>query len=165
MSDVEALCPYVYQILAQLLDCSSSGLLSPAYANLFPVLLSPALWERPSTVAAIVKLLETYLRKFPQALVPHLPGILGVFQKLISQRATETHAFSLLRPIFCFLPLSSYQTYLSEIIKILMLRLQSRLQGRNAVVYTKDLILTCSVFVGKHGAHPLVSAVEAVQSG
>ncbi|OQS02111.1 exportin-2 [Thraustotheca clavata] len=165
MSDVEALCPYVYQILAQLLDLSVSTSISAAYANLFPVLLSPALWERVSTVAAIVKLLETYLRKFPGAVATQIQGILGVFQKLVSNRTTETQAFALLKPIFVCLPLSSYEGLLVEIVKILMMRLQTRLHGRNGTLYVKEMFLTFSIFMAKHGTMHLINAFEGCQAG
>lgn len=56
-NDVEALSPYVYQVLAQMLDLRPSGV-SPAYMSLFPVLLTPALWDRVSNVPAIVRLIE-----------------------------------------------------------------------------------------------------------
>ncbi|OQR96150.1 exportin-2-like protein [Achlya hypogyna] len=165
MSDVEALCPYVYQVLAQLLDLSVAGALSPAYANLFPVLLSPALWERVSTVAAIVKLLETYLRKYPTAVAGHIQGVLGVFQKLISNRTTETQAFALLKPILVCLPLATYEPLLVEIVKILMMRLQTRLHGRNGALYVKEMLVTMSIFMAKHGTMRLVNAIEGCQAG
>ncbi|KAF0694245.1 hypothetical protein As57867_014805, partial [Aphanomyces stellatus] len=164
-SDVEALCPYVYQVLAQLLDMNPSDQLSPAYMNLFPILLTPSLWERISTVPAIVKLLESYLRKAPTQMQTHITGILGVFQKLVSNRTTETHAFALLRPLLVYLPLASYQALLPELIKILMMRLQTRLAGRNAGVYTKEMVVTLSIFMAKHGAMTLVKAVESIQPG
>lgn len=56
-NDVEALSPYVYQVLAQMLELRPSGV-SPAYMSMFPVLLTPTLWDRVSNVPAIVKLIE-----------------------------------------------------------------------------------------------------------
>ncbi|RHY11501.1 hypothetical protein DYB36_009832 [Aphanomyces astaci] len=67
ISDVEV-------VLAQLLDMNPSAQLSAAYQNLFPVLLTPALWDRISTVPAIVKLLESYLRKAPATMQTHTTG-------------------------------------------------------------------------------------------
>ncbi|ETW06943.1 hypothetical protein, variant [Aphanomyces invadans] len=165
ISDVEPLCPYVYQVLAQLLDMNPSTQLSAGYQNLFPVLLTPALWERISTVPAIVKLLESYLRKSPSTMQAHTTGVLGVFQKLLSNRTTETQAFALLRSFVLHIPLAAYQPLLPELVKILMMRLQSRLSGRNSAIYTKEMIVTLSIFVAKHGAATLVHAVESVQPG
>ncbi|RHZ04653.1 hypothetical protein DYB37_003590 [Aphanomyces astaci] len=154
ISDVEV-------VLAQLLDMNPSAQLSAAYQNLFPVLLTPALWDRISTVPAIVKLLESYLRKAPATMQTHTTGVLGVFQKLLSNRTTETQAFALLRPFLIYVPLAAYQPLLPELVKILMMRLQSRLSGRNASIYSKEMIVTLSIFVAKHGAATLVNAVES----
>jgi exportin-2 (importin alpha re-exporter) len=163
-NDVEALSPYVYQVLAQMLDLRPSGV-SPAYMSMFPVLLTPALWDRVSNVPAIVKLIEAYMRKAPSDVAQSVPGILGVFQKLISSRTTEAFGFSLLRGLFGYMPFASYSNFLNEIIKILMIRLQSRMSGRNAAGYAKDLIYTVSILIGKLGPDALLSALEALQSG
>ncbi|RQM11905.1 hypothetical protein B5M09_012399, partial [Aphanomyces astaci] len=60
---------------------------------------------------------------------------------------------------------AAYQPLLPELVKILMMRLQSRLSGRNASIYSKEMIVTLSIFVAKHGAATLVNAVESVQPG
>uniref|UniRef100_K3WBA5 Importin N-terminal domain-containing protein n=1 Tax=Globisporangium ultimum (strain ATCC 200006 / CBS 805.95 / DAOM BR144) TaxID=431595 RepID=K3WBA5_GLOUD len=163
-NDVEALSPYVYQVLAQMLDLRPSGV-SPAYMSMFPVLLTPALWDRVSNVPAIVKLIEAYMRKAPADVAQSVQGILGVFQKLISSRTTESFAFSLLRGLFGFMPQESYGAYLNEIVKILMIRLQSRMSGRNASGYAKDLVYTVSVLIGKLGPNVFLGALESLQSG
>lgn len=163
-NDVEALSPYVYQVLAQMLDLRPSGV-SPAYMSMFPVLLAPALWDRVSNVPAIVKLIEAYMRKAPSDVAQSVPGILGVFQKLISSRTTEAFGFSLLRGLFANMPFTSYANFLNEIIKILMIRLQSRMSGRNAAGYAKDLIYTVSILIGKLGPDALLGALEALQAG
>jgi exportin-2 (importin alpha re-exporter) len=62
-NDVEALSPYVYQVLAQMLELRPSGV-SPAYMSMFPVLLTPSLWDRVSNVPAIVKLIEVRRRRY-----------------------------------------------------------------------------------------------------
>ncbi|RHZ02004.1 hypothetical protein DYB35_009019, partial [Aphanomyces astaci] len=150
ISDVEV-------VLAQLLDMNPSAQLSAAYQNLFPVLLTPALWDRISTVPAIVKLLESYLRKAPATMQTHTTGVLGVFQKLLSNRTTETQAFALLRPFLIYVPLAAYQPLLPELVKILMMRLQSRLSGRNASIYSKEMIVTLSIFAALVGLTLLVT--------
>ncbi|TYZ61665.1 hypothetical protein PybrP1_010664 [[Pythium] brassicae (nom. inval.)] len=163
-NDVEALSPYVYQVLAQMLDLRPSGV-SPAYMSMFPVLLTPALWDRVSNVPAIVRLIEAYMRKAPSDVAQSVPGILGVFQKLLSSRTTEAFAFSLLRGLFGYMPHAAYASFESEIVKVLMIRLQSRMSGRNAAGYAKDLIFTVSVLIGKRGPDAFLGALENLQAG
>ncbi|TDH64918.1 uncharacterized protein CCR75_000629 [Bremia lactucae] len=163
-NDVEALSPYVYQVLAQMLELRPHGV-SDAYKSMFPVLLNPALWERISNVPAIVKLIEAYMHQAPNDVAPSVPGILGVFQKLISSRITEGNAFSLLRGLVAFMPQEAYAPFLNEIIKILMLRLQTRMAGRNSVGYVKELIYTMSVIIGKLGPNTVLASLESLQKG
>lgn len=105
------------------------------------------------------------MRKAPTDVAQSIPGILGVFQKLVSSRTTEAFSFSLLRGVFAFMPHESYASFFNEIVKILMIRLQSRMAGRNSASYTKDLVYTLSVAVGKLGPNALLGAMEALQSG
>lgn len=88
-----------------------------------------------------------------------------MFQKLISARSSEANAFSLIRAIFGFFPVQSYANFSFEIFKILMLRLQSRMNGRMGIIYTKELILSLSIFIGKNGAMPLFESLEKMQAG
>ena len=70
--DVAEYIPYVFQILAQLLEAhaalSSERALPNAYASLLPPLLMPALWEKKSHVPALVRLIKAYLLQAPMYL-------------------------------------------------------------------------------------------------
>lgn len=88
--DIAELTPYVFQILAQLLSArpgKQSGL-SPSYRALFPPLLSPVLWERKGNVPALTDLFRAYIVKGMAEIISgnHLPGVLGVFQKLLASK-------------------------------------------------------------------------------
>ena len=117
---VEELSPYVFQIFAQLLElgpgeggggggaaggraagggaagagaAAGGGGVSATYQQLYPPLLSPALWSERGNVPALVRLLHAYLRKGARTVVcakpGNLTGLLGVCQKLVSSRANE----------------------------------------------------------------------------
>ena len=49
--------PYVFQIFAQLIELRAPPL-PGVYLQIFPPLLSPAFWERPGNVPALVRLLQ-----------------------------------------------------------------------------------------------------------
>jgi CAS/CSE protein, C-terminus len=55
--DVIEFHPYVFQILAQLLELRP-GQFSAAYTALFPPLMLPQLWERRGNVPALVRLVQ-----------------------------------------------------------------------------------------------------------
>ena len=83
--DVSEFTPYVFQVLAQLLEYrrGDSGL-GEAYASLFAPLLTPLLWERKGNVPALTRLLRAYLEKGSAEIVAknQFIGVLGVFQKV-----------------------------------------------------------------------------------
>jgi exportin-2 (importin alpha re-exporter) len=92
--DVAELTPYVFQILAQLLSVRpgvQTGLSVP-YRALFPPLLSPVLWEKKGNVPALTDLFRAYVMKGMSEIVSgnHLPGVLGVFQKLLASKVSHS---------------------------------------------------------------------------
>ena len=94
--DVAEFSPYVFQILAQMLEFRPDGLSDP-YRALFQPLLSPSLWERKANCPALVRLLRAYLKQGAAEVIPaHLQALLGIFQKLLALKSTEDQAFSLL---------------------------------------------------------------------
>lgn len=163
-ADIDALCPYVYQVLATLLGLRPQGL-SAAYLTMFPIILTPALWERVSNVTALAKLLEAYIRKAPDQIISSLPGVLGVFQKLISAKTSEANAFVILRAIFAYLPATAYASFTPEVFRILMMRLQTRMNGRMGILYVKELLYAMAVFIGKNGPTPMFESLENLQPG
>lgn len=63
--DVVEFAPYVFQILALLVESRGLPLPSP-YLSILPPLLTPDLWRRTANVPALVRLLQAYLQKAPQ---------------------------------------------------------------------------------------------------
>ncbi|KUF95415.1 Cell 12A endoglucanase [Phytophthora nicotianae] len=63
------------------------------------------------------------------------------------------------------MPREAYANFLNEIVKILMIRLQTRMAGRNSVGYTKELIYTVSVLIGKLGPDTFLASLETLQKG
>jgi exportin-2 (importin alpha re-exporter) len=77
--------PYVFQLLAQILEFRPEGSgLGQAFGSLLPPLLTPTLWERKGNIPALARLLAAYLNKGSAEIVQQnlLLGILGVFQKV-----------------------------------------------------------------------------------
>jgi exportin-2 (importin alpha re-exporter) len=97
--DVQEFHPYVFQVLAQLVELSPRDRpLRPEYLLIFPPLLSPVFWERSGNVPALSRLLCAYLRRAGDGVVSggHLPAVLGVFQKLVASKAHDHEGLALL---------------------------------------------------------------------
>jgi len=154
--------PYVFQLLAQILEFRPEGAgLGEAYTALFAPLLTPALWERKGNVPALSRLLTAYLRKGPNDLAPHLLGILGVFQKLISSKANELYAFDLLRGIVMYMPQEAFMPRMKDILQILMMKLQ---QGKTPK-YVNLITHFFALFVGKFGPQTYLDQLNQLQPG
>ncbi|CAM9656674.1 unnamed protein product, partial [Chrysoparadoxa australica] len=160
--DVVEFAPYVFQILAQLLELQP-GAFSASYEALFPPLLMPALWERKGNVPALVRLMTAYLKKDAPSLVAkgHLAPILGVFQKLLATKATEVQAFSMLCSVVAHVPLESLQQYVGDLLNMILIRLQSNKTSR----YIRAFVHFCSVFAGKLGVAAFSQSLEKCQPG
>ena len=154
--------PYVFQLLAQILEFRPEGTgLGEAYTSLFPPLLTPALWERKGNVPALSRLLTAYLNKGPKDLIPHLLGILGVFQKLVSSKANEQFAFDLLRAIIMYLPQEAFMPRMKDILQILMMKLQHSKTQKYVGLVTHFFAL----FVGKCGSQGYLDHLNQLQPG
>ena len=154
--------PYVFQILAQLLEFRPQAAgLGESFTALFTPLLSPSIWDSKGNIPAITRLLQAYLKKAARELVPHLTGVLGIFQKLVSSKATEISAFDLLTSVVLEVPQEAYSQHLQTIFQILLTRLQHGSSERYKRLITNFLAL----FVGKFGAQAYFDAMNQLQPG
>jgi len=55
--------PYVFQVLALMLEMHAEGAVSPPYLALFPHLLQPVLWSRDANIPPLVRLLQAYISR------------------------------------------------------------------------------------------------------
>ena len=55
--------PYVFQVLALMLEMHAEGAVSPPYLALFPHLLLPVLWSRDGNIPPLVRLLQAYISR------------------------------------------------------------------------------------------------------
>lgn len=97
--------PYVFQLFAVLLEANPSGGVSEYYKGLLPPILTPTLWESRGNIPALVRLLSAFLPRVANDVVSEkrIEPILGIFQKLISSKANEGHAFDLLEAIVTYI--------------------------------------------------------------
>lgn len=160
--EVTEFIPYVFQVLAQLLEYST-GDLSASYESLFPPLLTPTLWESKGNIPGLTRLICAYVSKAGKqpCVQTNLMGILGVFQKLISSKANEAYGFQLLGSLVENLGMEGLQHKIVEIFNILLMRLQ---KGKT-VRYTRHICLFFSFLIGKCGASTWLQILNSIQPG
>ncbi|KAF9111410.1 importin-alpha export receptor [Mortierella sp. AM989] len=125
--DIVEFTPYVFQLLSQLLSFHTRAELSPAYQAMLPPLVQPTLWQQQGNIPALVKLLQAYLQKGASWIVAnnHLEPLLGVFQKLVSSKINDHHAFELLQSMIIYVPMSILGNYMKPVLIMLLTRLQN----------------------------------------
>ncbi|KAF9198134.1 importin-alpha export receptor [Haplosporangium sp. Z 27] len=125
--DIAEFTPYVFQLLSQLLSFHIRDDLSPAYQAMLPPLVQPTLWQQQGNIPALVKLLQSYLQKGASWIVAnnHLEPLLGVFQKLVSSKINDHHAFELLQTMIIYVPMSILGNYMKPVLIMLLSRFQN----------------------------------------
>lgn len=93
--------PYVFQLYAALLEANPSGSLPDYYQSLIGPIISPTVWESRGNVPALVRLLSAIIPRGVDYITSEgkVEPILGIFQKLISSKVNESHAFDLLESV------------------------------------------------------------------
>lgn len=105
--EVQEFTPYVFQLLAQLLEQHKGADLTDAYIALLGPLLNPTLWEQ-GNIPALVRLVQAYLNKGINSILANsqLEPILGIFQqKLVSSRQFDHYGMLLLNTITTRVPM------------------------------------------------------------
>jgi len=87
----------------------------------------PALWESKGNVPALVRLLTSIIPRGAQDIVQNnqIEPILGIFQKLVSTKTHETHAFELIENVISSLPLKALEPYFVTIFQLMLTRLSN----------------------------------------
>lgn len=158
--DVSEFLPYVFQILSLLLELRPLPI-PQLYMAVYPLLLTPTLWERNGNIPALVRLLQAFIEKTPEDITKgeNLSALLGVFQKLVASKMNDHEGFYLLGSLVEHVEPS----LLSPHIKDIFILLFQRLQGSKTTKYVKNLLVFFSLFAGKYGGSSLVQAVESIQ--
>ena len=98
--------PYVFQLLAALLESNASASLPESYQTLIAPILMPNMWETKGNVPALVRLLSAIIPRGAEYIASNnqIEPILGIFQKLVSSKANEGYGFDLLETVVASFP-------------------------------------------------------------
>ncbi|KAL3943514.1 MAG: hypothetical protein SGBAC_002409 [Bacillariaceae sp.] len=162
--DISEFTPYVFQVLAQLLEYrpKEAGL-GEAYTSLFQPLLTATLWDRKGNVPGLVRLLTAYLNMAAADLVARgqLVPFLGIFQKLIASKATEGSACELLTAITCYVPMDQLGPYLKTVFQLILTKLSQGKSNKFPILAVQYFAL----FSGLHGGQALFDYLNQVSAG
>lgn len=156
--------PYVFQILAQLLEFRPENTgLGDAYGALLSPLMTASLWEVRGNVPALTRLIQAYLMKGSTEIASQgsLNSILGIFQKLVSSKATENNGLELLRAITLYVQKDTIQPMMKQIMQILMMRMQNMKTPRFQRLFSEYF----AQLLGQYGSEYLIGLMNEIQPG
>jgi len=158
--------PYVFQILAQMLEVHSVGDITPPYAGLFPFLTQPALWESRANSSPLVRLLQAYMSKGAATLLAdesQVEGLLGIFQKLCTSKTYDKEGFKLLGTMIETLTMERMAKYIPTVFQICFARLTD--QKMKTMQFMRYTLWMVCLLVGKAGGSFVVQTVDSIQPG
>ncbi|KAI1407444.1 putative mportin-alpha export receptor [Hypoxylon sp. FL1857] len=164
--EVNEFIPYIFQILAKLLELDPSGALPNHFQALVPSLVLPTLWETRGNVPALTRLLAAIIPRASRSIVAEnqLQPILGIFQKLLSGKKTEQNAFDLLESIVVSIDRSALESYFKEILSLLFMKLQGTPSESFKVRFVRFYHLVSARVEAGLGTDFFVSQVDLVQN-
>ncbi|KAL4253719.1 XPO2/CSE1 family protein [Abortiporus biennis] len=163
--DIDQYIPYIFQILAQMLELHTTDVPVP-YRDLLPFLLTPTSWQQKGSIPGLVKLLKAFLVRDTQHLVTtgQFTSILAVIQqRLIPSKLNDAWGFELLQAIMQHVPIASLSQYLRATFVTLLTRMQT--SKTDKYVYHFAYFFIYSMAIKADGMTPdiVIGCIESIQ--
>ncbi|KAI2473802.1 putative mportin-alpha export receptor [Annulohypoxylon bovei var. microspora] len=164
--EVNEFIPYVFQILAKLLELEPSGALSGNFQALITPLMMPTLWETRGNVPALTRLLAAIIPRASRSIVAEnqVQPVLGIFQNLLRSKKTEQNAFDLLESIVLSIDRNALEPYFKEILALLFTKLQGTPSESFKLRFVRFYHLVSARVDAGLGTDFFVSQVDLVQN-
>ncbi|KAG6828872.1 hypothetical protein H0H92_006481 [Tricholoma furcatifolium] len=165
--DIDQYVPYVFQVLAQMLDLNKTGV--PAqFRELLPFLLVPAVWQQKGSIPGLVKLLKAFLaRDSAQMLAAgQVASVLAVVQqRLIPSKINDVWGFELLESVVLNVKPDQLKQYFKAIVMTLLTRMQTNKTDKYVHSFTKFFLYCTAVNVDGLSPDYVIGTVEEIQPG
>ncbi|KAG7209545.1 hypothetical protein KM043_015625 [Ampulex compressa] len=159
--DIPEFIPYVFQILALLLELRTTQDVPEPYIALFPCLLAPVLFERQANIHPLNRLLQAFISRGSHHIIAQekTSGLLGVFQKLIASKANDHEGFLLIQSIIEHFAPNVLEPYMKQVFVLLFQRLSSS----KTTKFVKGLIVFFAYYIIRYGSTSLVTIIDQIQ--
>lgn len=161
--DVQEFMPYIFELLDLVLRYQERNAISENFQKLLenPELLGPTLWERAANIRPLTGLLQTYIEKDAQTIVSQnkLLPLLGVFQKLISSKATDHEGLALLQSMISHIQPNVLDTHIRQIFLLCF----QRLSGSKTTKFVRNVLVCFSLYAFVRGPQVLASTIDSIQ--
>ncbi|KIM79693.1 hypothetical protein PILCRDRAFT_791278, partial [Piloderma croceum F 1598] len=164
--EIEQYIPYVFQILAQMLELHTADVPTD-YRSLLPFLLQPAIWQQKGSIPGLVKLLKAFLARDAKQMVVagQVAAVLGIIQqRLIPSKINDVWGMELLQAVMQNIPVADLRPYFRAIVINLLTRLQTSKTDQYVYLLTYFLLFTMAIKVDGLTPDYLIGTVEEIQS-
>eukprot|EP01061_Rhynchopus_euleeides_P013332 TRINITY_DN232_c0_g2_i5.p1 TRINITY_DN232_c0_g2~~TRINITY_DN232_c0_g2_i5.p1 ORF type:complete len:1444 (+),score=584.74 TRINITY_DN232_c0_g2_i5:69-4400(+) len=159
--DVVEFMPYVFQILAQMLELRTD--VPNEYGQLLDLLCSPELYKHKGTIPAAIRFICVFIEKIPEQFNEQLvQRCLGIFQLLIKSKTLDHEAFALATQMVSSLP---YPVLKAALPLGILFPIFAQLSSNKTAKLCRMFVLFLSVFVLRHGADEIISLINPIQPG
>ncbi|OCT55025.1 Importin alpha re-exporter [Cladophialophora carrionii] len=164
-NSVEEFTPYIFQLMAALLEAEPSKPLPAEYIPLIGPILGPTLWDQRGNIPALVRLLSAILPRAANELVSgnQVENVLGIFQKLVSTKVNESYGVDLLETAISTFQPSTLEPYWVHVLNILLTRLQGKQSQSFQLRFVRFYHFIASLDDKGLGADFFVAATDRVQ--
>ncbi|KAG5308621.1 XPO2 protein, partial [Pseudoatta argentina] len=159
--DIPEFIPYVFQILALLLELRLTQDIPEPYMVLFPCLLSPVLFERQANIHPLIRLLQAFISHGSNQIVAQdkTSALLGVFQKLIASKANDHEGFLLIQSIIEHFEPNILEPYMRQVFVLFF----QRLSTSKTTKFVKGLIVFFAYYIIRYSSSSLITIIDQIQ--
>ncbi|KAJ2925300.1 hypothetical protein H1R20_g11761, partial [Candolleomyces eurysporus] len=164
--DIDQYVPYVFQVLAQMLELHNKDV-PTEYRSLLPFLLTPAVWQQKGSIPGLVKLLRAFIARDAAQMVVggQMASVLAVVQqRLIPSKVNDAWGFELLQSVVAHVkPSDLQQQYLRPIIMTLLTRMQTNKTENYAYLFSRFVLYIFALNVEGLNPDVVIGTVEGIQ--
>ncbi|OJA14948.1 hypothetical protein AZE42_03705 [Rhizopogon vesiculosus] len=163
--DIDQYIPYVFQILAQMLEAHTTGV-PTEYRSLLPFLLTPTCWQQKGSIPGLVKLLKAFLARDAAEMLNtgQIRSVLAVIQqRLIPSKINDGWGFELLQGVVQYVPPAQLKEYFKPLIMTLLTRMQTSKTDKYVYLFSHFLLFSMAIDVDGLGPDYVISALEEIQ--
>ncbi|KAF8063522.1 CAS/CSE protein [Lyophyllum atratum] len=163
--DIDQYIPYVFQVLAQMLELHKMDV-PEQYRSLLPFLLTPAMWQQKGSIPGLVKLLKAFLvRDSAQMLAAgQVASVLAVVQqRLIPSKLNDAWGFELLHSVVLNVRPEDLRQYFKAVIMTLLTRMQSSKTDKYVHLFARFFLFTMAIDVQGLTPDYVIGTVEEIQ--
>lgn len=165
--DIDQYIPYVFQVLAQMLDLHSTREVPPEYRNLLPFLFTPAIWQQKGSIPGLVKLLKTFLGRDATQMFAagQIASVLAVVQqRLIPSKVNDAWGFELIQSVVLNVKPENLQQYMKPLVMTLLTRMQTSKTDKYTYLFARFILFTMAINVTGMSPDYLITTIEEIQA-